>query len=151
MKSKWYSQRPVNINIFEDLYDPRAALSLPSNKLRLRYEILAYAYVILSPSPWNAFVITRWKKAGKKIGSIGLGGNVLGSGGNLNVTLTEEYPKELSLKPQKLACSWHVIFNEKFQHQGFYRLWDYDSIEDDPPADLLQDILTLATLYKREA
>jgi len=138
MKSRWYSQRPVNINIAEDPYD----LRILKNKLGLRNETLAYAYVVLSPSSWNAFVITRWKKAGTKIGAIGLGVSTFGG----NITLTEKFPKELSLEPQKLACSWHVTFNEKHPDQGFYRFWDCDSTEDDPPADLLQDIFTLATL-----
>jgi len=129
MKSRWYSQRPVNIEVDEE-------------RLNLKIEPLAYAEVVLLPSSWNALVIARWKKAGRKIGSFGL--TAAGFGGN--VTLTEKFPRELSFKPLKLACAWHVSFNRNHPSQGFYRLWDSGSVGKHPPNDLLEDIYTLASL-----
>lgn len=132
MKSRWYSQRPVNVE----------AESKCIETLGLKVDVLAHAEVTLLPCSFNALVIARWKKTGKKIGSFGL--SILGTGGN--VTLTEEFPEELSLKPLKLACAWHVIFNKEYPNQGFYRFWDTGSCDDEPPESLLEDIYTLSTL-----
>jgi len=131
MKSCWYSQRPVNIEVGED-------------RMNLKIEPLAYSDVILLPSSWNALVITRWKKAGSKVGSFGLG--AFGFGGN--ITLTEKFPEELSFKPRKLACAWHILFNSRYPDQGFYRLWDSGTTDEEPPKNLLEDIYALASLWE---
>ncbi|MHA1859754.1 MAG: hypothetical protein ACTSVF_01480 [Candidatus Asgardarchaeia archaeon] len=133
MRSRWYSHRPINIEVKQE-------------RLNLEIEPLAYAEVTLLPTSWNTLVISRWKRAGKKIGAFNLGANLgtLGISGGL--TLTEEFPKELSYESQKLACAWHISFNKKHRKQGFYRLWDCGTIDDEPPENLLEDIHTLATL-----
>jgi len=130
MKSSWYSQRPVNIEVDEE-------------RLNLQIEPLAYAEVVLLPSSWNALVITRWKKAGSKAGSFGF---TTPFGLGANVTLTEKFFKELSFKPLKLACAWHISFNKNYPYQGFYRLWDTGTTEEEPPESLLEDIYALASL-----
>ena len=94
MESRWYSHRPVNIDIIEELNWVK--------RINLKVWPMAVVDVTLLPCTWNATVITRWKKAGTKVGSFGL--TLLGTGGNM--TLTDEYPNELSLTPQKLACAW---------------------------------------------
>lgn len=133
MKSSWYSQRPINIEYIEELRS--------LTQLGLTIWPMAYAEITLLPTTWNAMIITRWKKAGSKVGSFGL--SLLGTGGN--VTLTEEYPEEFSLKPLNLISAWHIIFNRD-HHQGFYRFWDTGTTDDEPPENLLEDLYTLATL-----
>lgn len=135
IKSRWYSHRPINIEIGQFVYS--------AHRLNLKIEPLAYAEVTLSPCDWNALVITRWKKAGKKVGNFGL--SILKYGG-LNVTLTEKFPEELALKPKRLACAWHVSFHEDYTHQGFYRIWDCSTSDDKPPKTLIESLSVLATL-----
>lgn len=134
MKSRWYSQRPVNIEWVKGV--------TRIEHMNVEVKPLAFARVTLLPCGWNSLVITRWKKAGKKVGEFGL--QALGFGGT--VTLTEKFPEELSYKPRKLACAWHISFDENFPRQGFYRFWDCGVTDKDPPKELLDDIYTLATL-----
>jgi hypothetical protein len=135
MMSNWHSKRPINIEIGYSTEH----LSLTVKPLKM--EILAFADVTLMPCSLNIKVISRWKRSGKKIGSFGL--DLMNFGGNM--TLTEEFPKEFSLESQKLACAWHVIFNNNYQNQGFYRFWDCGVSYDEVPIELVADIITLAT------
>lgn len=132
MKSRWYSMRPVNIE-------------RPYSFAGLKITPLAYAKVTLLPSSYNMLMISRWKKAGKKVAQIsaqvGVGGLALGGG----LSLTEAFPKELGIdKPLTLACAWHVRFNEKHPTQGFYRF--VDAQIDEINSRILEDAELLAKL-----
>lgn len=69
------------------------------------------------------------------MGAMGFGGGV---------TLTEEYPEELSLSLQEFPVAWHLSFYDDYPDQGFYRLWDC-GITRKPPRTLLDDIIKLTT------
>ena len=104
--------RPVNIEKARDFQG-------------LRITPLAYVEVTLLPCSYNMLMISRWKKAGKKVTQVsaqaGVGG--LGLGGGLS--LAESFPNELGIsKPLTLACAWHISFNEDYPTQGFYRFLD---------------------------
>ena len=135
MISRWYSQRPINIDKDSWLY------RLGETRLSLRIKVLAIARVTLLPTGWNWLVITRWKKAGKKVGRVRV--KIPGTG--VEIEWVERFPEELSYKPLTLACAWHVIFNREYPSQGFYRFWDCGVTVSEPPKELLKDILTLAT------
>ncbi len=70
MKSRWHSKRPVNIEVDSIGVESGRPFNLRVKPLRM--EVLAYAEVTLLPCSLNAIVISRWKKAGKKVGSFGL-------------------------------------------------------------------------------
>ena len=131
--SHWYSQRPVDVEV-------GSTGPFVQSHGGARVEVIAYADVTLLPTAGNALTITRWKKSGKKVGSIGLGS----AGFSGNVSWTEQFPKELSFKPLKLACAWRVVFNQH-ERGGFYRLWDCGTTLQEPPKSLLDDMLALST------
>lgn len=129
MESEWYCRRPVVADI--------------SKNMEITFNELAVADVTLLPCSYNVQAITRWKKAGKKVGAFEFSAMGLGGG----VTLTEEYPEELSLTPREYPTAWHLSFNDAYPAQGFYRLWDC-MITRKPPQTLLNDIDKIAGLNR---
>lgn len=136
MRSKWLSLRPIALEVGDDW----SSYGLDD----LVVTPLARTSVTLIPSSWNALVVARWKKSGRRIrglgGSFGFPATSIGA----QVEFSESFPRELSLHPLTLACAWHISFNSQFPCQGFYRLWDCGSEADDPPEALLSDMLLLA-------
>lgn len=140
--SSWYSQRPAAV----ELPSPKTGQLLP-NQPRVKWSTqgtsvapLASVNVTLSPEAWNGLVITRWKRSGKRVGSLNLGA----MGGSVGVDWTEAFPKELSFEPMRLAAAWRIAFNPSYPHQGFYRFFDSGSSGTSPPSGLLEDMVTLA-------
>ncbi len=134
MKSRWYSMRPVHVKSVRKFQG-------------LRITPLAFAKVTLLPSSYNMLMISRWKKAGKKVSQVsaqvGVGGLVLGGG----LSLSEEFPEELGIDdPLTLACAWHIRFNETHPTQGFYRFLDTQI--DEIRSEMFEDIEQLAKLDK---
>lgn len=134
LQSRWYSQRPIAIDLGKEF----KSLS----QLGLVVWPMAYSELTLLPVSWNTTVITRWRKAGVKIGGFGIDFPYLGG---IKTEIIEKYPEELSLKPIRLPVAWHIIFNNEYSYQGFYRFWDTGSTEALPPSTLLYDIHQIAT------
>ena len=145
LKSRWRSQRPVFIpNLspkpsgwrrlkFWERYKPICSLTV---------EPMAYAEVTLLASPYNLFAVGRLR-AGRKIADIQIGVGATIANFTLGISTVEKLPKELGLKPIKLVCAYHVIYNHKYPWQGFYRSWDC-MVE--PTNELLEDIIRIANL-----
>jgi hypothetical protein len=142
LKSSWYSERPAAVEVGPTKAGRslRSAVGQAWNSQGLAVTSLASAEVTLHPDAWNGLVISRWKKAGKRVGSIGLG--ALGT--SASVEWTEAFPREMSLTPLRLAAAWHVAFNRSYPQQGFYRFFDTGAFGTRPPAQLLEDLTLLA-------
>jgi hypothetical protein len=115
LRSHWCSQRPINV-------EANAFKTLYENHKGTLVEVLASAEVTLLPTAGNAF-----------------------AGFSGNISLGEMLPDEVSFKPLRLACGWHIAFNG-YKDQGFYRLWDCRATSPEPPRELLEDMLVLSTL-----
>ena len=142
LKSSWYSERPaaVEVSLTKAGRSLWSAVGKNWSSQDLAVTPLASAEVTLHPEAWNGLVITRWKKAGKRVGSVGLGA----FGTSASVDWTEAFPKELSLAPLRLAAAWHVAFNRSHPQQGFYRFFDTGAFGTRPPAPLMEDLTILA-------
>ncbi|MGA8303749.1 MAG: hypothetical protein WA691_04060 [Thermoplasmata archaeon] len=143
LKSSWYSQRPVAVEIgATSRSSGRKSVPPPPewSDQGLAFTPLATAQVTLHPEAWNGLVIARWKMTGKRVGSLGLGN--LGS--SVKLDWSEPFPPELSLTPLGLAAAWHIAFRPETPRQGFYRFFDTGSFGSEPPVALLEDIVALA-------
>lgn len=136
LSSRWLSQRPIALEVGDDWS--------PFGMQDMTVTPLARTWATIPPSGWNALIVARWKKSGRRFRGFGLTAGIAATTLGGQVDFSESFPRELSLRPLSLACAWHVSFSPRFPDQGFYRFWDCGSEPDDPPEALLHDVLEMA-------
>ena len=130
LRSTWYSMRPILVKKegFLD-YSAKSAIS------GMPIDVLAWTTVTLGTS----VVRMPGRLSGIRSFSIGLQAPVVGG------QVTVDRSERTRLYKKRCASAWHILFNEDFPHQGFFRIWDHPVRLPDLTEQRLQEIETLAT------
>jgi hypothetical protein len=129
LRSTWYSMRPILVKKESLLeYSAKSAISGMSVDVLAWTAVTVGTSVIRMPAVWSSI----------RSFSVGLQAVV---GGQVTVHRNEG----TRLHKKCCASAWHIVFNENFPHQGFFRIWDHPVRPQDLAEQRLQEIEALAT------